>query len=124
MVKMMAQSFSGFQPHELAIFDRDDSRAQNQEGLSAATLKAFRAAFSPGAGSEELQVSMLNHLQTLLNELDGEVTHSLDLYAWVKHNITQATMRAVYGPGNPFADQKVEDAFWQVANGCSCSSLR
>lgn len=120
MVKTMAQSFSGFQAHELAIFDKDVSRTQHLEGLSSATLRSFHAAFSPGAGSEDLQISMLNHLQRLLGELDNRDMHTLDLYAWVKHTVTQASMRAVYGPGNPFTDQNVENAFWQVISRGSC----
>ncbi|KAL8730761.1 MAG: hypothetical protein Q9166_003831 [cf. Caloplaca sp. 2 TL-2023] len=92
----------------------DGSRTQHQEGLSSATLRSFHAAFSPGAGSEDLQISMLNHLEKLLGELNNRDMQTLDLYAWVKHTVTQASMRAVYGPCNPFADQNVEDAFWQV----------
>ena len=108
----MAETLSGFQPHESHVFDRDEARLGREEGLASATLKSFHRAFAPGAGAEELQTSMLTHLKTLLDELEPCHTHKVNVFSWVKHTVTQATMRAVYGPGNPLADQAVEDAFW------------
>ena len=110
----MAESLSGFESHELMVFDRDDTREDHKEGLGAATLRSFHAAFGPGAGSEDLQITMLTHLKSILDEIDSSRTHTLNLYAWVGHTISQATMRAIYGPTNPFADQAIEDAFWYV----------
>ena len=70
-VKRMAEDFSGFKPHELLVFDKDDTRGDLQEGLSAATLKSFHAAFGPGAGPEDLQISMLTNLKSILDEIDS-----------------------------------------------------
>ena len=103
---------AGLEPHKLHVFDRDDARVGYEDGLSVATLKAFRRAFGPGAGSEDLQTSMLNHLKSILDTIDTSRTRKVGLYAWVKHTVTQATMRAIYGPDNPFKEQTVEDAFW------------
>lgn len=61
-----------------------------------ATLKAFRRALRPGAGSEAFQTSMLNHLKSILDNIETSRTNKVDLYAWVKYIVTQATMRAIY----------------------------
>ena len=111
-VKVMAETLSGFQPHESRVFDRDEARLGREERLASATLKSFHRAFALGTGAEELQTSMLTHLKTLLDELGPSHTHKVNLFSWVKHTVTQATMRAVDGPGNPLADQAVEDVFW------------
>ena len=108
----MAESLSGFQPHELIVFDRDDTREDHKEGLGAAPFRSFHAAFGPGTSSEDFQISMLIHLRSILDEINSSRTHTLNLYAWVRHTISQATMKAIYGPTNPFADQAIEDAFW------------
>ena len=84
------------------MFDRDDAWGGHEDGLSVATLKAFRRALGPSAGSEELQTSMLNHIKSILDNIDTSQVNKVDLYAWVKHAVTQATMRAIYGPDNPF----------------------
>ena len=67
----MAESLSGFQPHELIVFDKDDTREDHKEGLGAATLRSFHAAFGPGASSEDFQISMLTHLRSILDEMNS-----------------------------------------------------
>ena len=103
---------AGLERHKLHVFDRDDARVGYEDGLSVATLKDFRRALGPGAGSENFQTSMLNHLKSILDSIDTSRTNKVDLYAWVKHTVTQATMRAIYGPDNPFREQTIEDALW------------
>lgn len=51
--------------------------------------------------------------QDRLNKLfyrDKEI--SVDLWNWVKHEITQSVSASIYGPGNPYEDPKVESGFW------------
>lgn len=111
-VKTVAETMAGLESHKLHVFDRDDVRVGYEDGLALATLKAFHRAFGPGAGSQALQTSMLDHLKSILDEFDSDRIHKVDLYARVKHIVTQATMRAIYGPENPFKEQFIEDAFW------------
>ena len=106
----MAESLSGLKPHELSVFDRDETWEVNKEGLRAATLRSFHAAFGPGTGSEDLQISMLTHLKSILDEINSSRAHTSNLYTWVRHTISQATTRAIYGQTNPFADEAVKNA--------------
>ena len=103
------------EPHKLHVFDRDNTRVDYEDGLSVATLKAFRGALGPGAGSEVFQTSMLNHLKSILDNIETSRTNRVDLYAWIKHTVTQVTMRAIYGPENPFEEQAIEDVFWHAS---------
>ena len=53
-----------------------------------AALKAFRRALGPGAGSEVFQTSMLNHLKSILDNIETSRTNKVDLYAWVKYYLS------------------------------------
>ena len=108
----MAEAMAGLESHKLHVFDRDEARVGHEEGLAAETLRTFHSAMGPGAGSEEFQTSMLDHLMSMLDKIDCTRTNNVDLYAWVKHTVTQATMRAIYGPDNPFKEKTIEEAFW------------
>ena len=70
------------------------------------------SALGPGAGSEDFQTLMLNYLKSILDNINTSQINKVDPYAWVKHTVTQATMRAIYRPDNPFKEQIIEDAFW------------
>lgn len=72
---------AGLEAHKLHVFDRDDARVGYEDGLAVATLKAFRCALGPGAGSEHFQTSMLNHLKSILDEIDCSRTNKVNLYA-------------------------------------------
>lgn len=37
---------------------------------------------------------------------------SIDLWEWVRHEVTQSVSAAMYGPENPYRDPTVESCFW------------
>ena len=49
-----------------------------------------------------------------MNRLRKEGGKRIELIRWVKHELTLAISVCVYGPGNPFRERAVEDAFWYI----------
>ena len=80
-VNTVAETMAVLEPHKLHVFDRDDARVGYEDGPSVATLKAFRRALGPGAGSEICQTSMLNLLKSILDKINSSRTNKVDLYA-------------------------------------------
>lgn len=123
---MMAESLSHFSTPMAQLFDPDPERVDQERraGLGHDTLFEYHRAFGPGAGSEGLQSNMLNELIRLMCVPGDDVTNAVgshrpqqqtrELYAWLKHIITQASMKSIYGPKHPFDDPEVEKAFWYV----------
>jgi hypothetical protein len=119
IVKQMAVSFSEFEPHLAQLFDADDTRAERKSGLAVDTLNSYHRAFGSGAGSENLQIAMLDELMTILNGAEANFEKPQPLYAWIKSTITRAAMKAVYGPRHPFVDPEIENAFWYYLKSVS-----
>lgn len=109
-VKVAAKSLSGLNEEALKHFDKDERRL----GLSLDTVKATEHALHPDHDGAALTLAMLTHLNGILGQASMEKDEPQVLLAWVKHAITQASTRAMYGPLNPFLDKDVEDAFWCV----------
>ena len=82
-------------------------------GLYSESLKGIHAALAPGGGLELMNRTMIENVAASLDSLQTEnKTVRLKLASWLRHEITLATSEAVYGPGNPLRDPKVEDGFW------------
>ena len=109
LVKLAAERLSGLDSEKLKAFDDDEEK--KRDNLSTATLKGIARALSPGPDVDKLNLRMLSSLQSLLNEAKDS-QEPRNLLSWIQHVITQASTDAIYGPANPFADQKTEDAFW------------
>ncbi|MCJ1248352.1 hypothetical protein MMC30_005569 [Trapelia coarctata] len=107
-VKLAAARLSGLGQETLKHFDKDEQRL----GLSLDTVKATEHALHPDRDGASMNLSMLTHLKELLDEASMVKDEPQHLLAWVKHGITQASTRAMYGPLNPFLDKDLEDAFW------------
>lgn len=108
-VKLAAERLSGLDPEKLKAFDND--KKEKGDNLSTATLKGIARALSPGPDVAELNHRMLSSLQTLMDEPQDSPKPRCFL-SWIQHVITRASTDAIYGPANPFADPKTEDAFW------------
>lgn len=107
-VKLAGERLSGLNKEALRNFDKDEERL----GYSLDVVKATEHALHPDRDGGDLNLVMLTHLKGLLDEASTAKNEPQDLLAWVRHAITQASTRAVYGPLNPFLDQDAEDAFW------------
>ena len=77
-------------------------------------LKATQQAMSPQGGVEDMNRAAAEVTSTrldALSKLESE-RKSVDLWAWVQHEVTVATTESVYGPANPYRDERVESGFW------------
>ena len=78
-------------------------------------LKATHQVMMPG---DELDRMIRVACQNVAMALDGFQSSSnasrIDLWQWVRHEITTITTSSVYGPLNPYCDTEVETAFWSV----------
>ena len=107
-VKVAAERLSGLGTDVTKHFDGDEEHP----GLSQEIIRDVERALLHGQEGIDLNLCMIEHLkeyQDDSNISDGKAHYFL---AWIRHIVTQASTRAVYGPLNPIADQEVEDAFW------------
>lgn len=74
--------------------------------------KAIHPAMSPGADLDAMNRDAFQKIAESLQVLRKETPKIIDLFDWVRHEITFATTESVYGPMNPFKDPNIESAFW------------
>ena len=84
------------------------------QGLLLDGLNATHRAMAPGQGFQELLLAASETIVEDLNTLSESVTSNahVDMWQWVKHEVTHATTEGVYGPMNPYRDAAVESGFW------------
>lgn len=85
-------------------------------GLSMDFNKVVYPALSPGKPLEAMYKTIIPQIEASLDKLRGENRKgiTIGLIRWVRHELTVAITDCVYGPGNPFQERAVEDAFWYV----------
>lgn len=67
---------------------------------------------SPGPSLDELDTKAASHLNTSMNTLCAKgASTTVDLFEWASQVIMLATTDAIYGPGNPFKDPAVQEAY-------------
>ena len=74
--------------------------------------KAIHPAVTPGAKLDGMNRVSAEKVLDAVERLIGEGTRTLKLFAWVQKEIMIATTETVYGPMNPFRDEKVREAYW------------
>ena len=69
---------------------------------------------APGQGFQEMLAAACRAIADSLNALPERHTEQMrvDLWQWVKHEVTHAMTECIYGPMNPYRDLAVENAFW------------
>jgi hypothetical protein len=84
------------------------------EDFSYAILfdKAIHPAVTPGPKLDAMNRLSVQKVAEALDTLASQAPTTLRLFEWVKKEITFATTEAVYGPKNPFADAKIQEAYW------------
>jgi hypothetical protein len=93
--------------------------AQQPNTLMMGGLKATHQAMTPLGGIDEMNRVAAMITKMRLDDLASQGSqqsgmHAIDLWEWVKHEITVATTECVYGAKNPYRDPKVESGFWYV----------
>lgn len=74
--------------------------------------KAIHPAMSPGPSLDAMNWAAIQSLAQVLETLAAKAPRVVDLFGWVRHEVSLATSDAVYGPMNPFRDTAIETAFW------------
>lgn len=77
-------------------------------------LKVTQQAMSPQGGVEDMSRAAAEVTARRLDALSKPEGggRNVDLWAWVQHEMTVATTESVYGPANPYRDERVEAGFW------------
>ena len=72
------------------------------------------SSLAPGEDLEQMTNAMLLEASLYLDALDCNTI--LDLFAWMKHMVTLASTKAIYGIENPFDKngERFVEAFWWV----------
>ena len=73
--------------------------------------KAIHSAVTPGVHLDAMNRHAVQKVVQFVEALASQQSQNIKLYDWVRMNISRATTDAVYGPGNPFRDPRVLDAF-------------
>lgn len=83
-------------------------------GLSMDFNKAIYPALSPGKPLEAMYRIIIPQIAASLDKLRDESQRgiTIELSRWIRHELTLAITDAVYGPGNPFKERAVAEAFW------------
>lgn len=84
-------------------------------------IKFLSKVLRPGAGLDGMNQKMLETIVTSLGQSDAALgtSRELDLWKWIRHEMTMATTDATYGPANPYRDPVLENAFWDVSDDAS-----
>ncbi|KAF2261904.1 cytochrome P450, partial [Lojkania enalia] len=88
--------------------------SEGQNTFTIEGLKVMHQVLGPkGGGLAEMDLVSAQVFKARLDDLiTSNQSVSVDLWAWIQHEITFAMTEAVYGPGNPYRDPKVESGFW------------
>ena len=107
-VKMAGRRLSGIDLNEMHAFDTSEKGV----GLARDTIGVVERALGPGPESTRLTQDMLGHLQDFLAKYQFASEQPIQLFSWIRHIITQASTRAIYGEFNPLNDKEFADSFW------------
>ena len=90
-------------------------KGQGDKSLLITGLKATHQAMMPGERVNHMVRVAAQRITSALDKI-GSSNNSgpVDLWHWVRHEITIITTDSVYGPLNPYRRPEVENAFWFV----------
>jgi len=79
-------------------------------GYSITFYKAIHAPLSPGFDLDAMNRVMAQKVAASIDQFRGE--NVVQLFEFIRHEITLATTDSVYGPQNPFKNPVIEESFW------------
>lgn len=104
-----AMSLAGSSNEGKRIATHNINGEDGDYGLSMDFNKVVYPSLSPGKPLEAMYETIIPQIAVSLENLR---TTSIELNRWVRHELTVAITDCVYGPGNPFKERAVEEAFW------------
>jgi hypothetical protein len=98
----------GVGPRGSAIIHTD---MLGDRGYLGTFVPMIHPALSPGAALDAINGSSIELIEKALKRLEGKGRRRVRLWEWIRHEIFVATTEAIYGPGNPFRENGVEEAW-------------
>ncbi|KAF2708582.1 putative cytochrome P450 [Pleomassaria siparia CBS 279.74] len=117
IVAMATQRVSGCSPQGNSIIQYNIDGSQGDRGYVITFFKTMHPALAPGPSLDAMNRIMIQNIAKSADALATSPVNRLNLCKWLRHELTIATTYSVYGPANPMADAKVEDAFWEFEGG-------
>ncbi|KAF2870122.1 cytochrome P450 [Massariosphaeria phaeospora] len=103
-------------PTAIAAQDRTTTTWMN--GTTQSPSHIIYKALLPGKHLDDMNRVMVEMLLQRVDSLVGSGEgYTGGLFEWLKREITVATTEGIYGPGNPYRDAKVRDAYWTYDSG-------
>lgn len=96
----------------MLLENSDPKTGKWDEGYAVSYSKAIHPAMSLGDGLDTLNRAAIRQIAESMQNLRKETPQVVELFTWVRHQVSDCTAEAVYGPLNPFRDSNVEEAFW------------
>ncbi|KAL9122802.1 MAG: hypothetical protein Q9187_000647 [Circinaria calcarea] len=93
------------------------TNVQGEEGeisLFLDGIKFLAKILKPGEGLDHMNRVALQSIAASLAKFEGDGSSRVDLWEWIRHEVTMATTESTYGRMNPYRQEEVETAFWQV----------
>lgn len=78
-------------------------------GYSITFYKAIHTPLSPGPELDAMNRVMAQKVATSIDRLEENI---VNLFEFIRHEITLASTDSVYGPKNPFKTPAIEESFW------------
>lgn len=92
----------------------DSLQGNEDETYVVSYGKAVHLVLSPGANLDAMSRAVFRTISESLENVksESETPIEIELFDWVRREISVATAESVYGPMNPFRYPDVEAAFW------------
>lgn len=74
-------------------------------------VPSIHPGLSPGPGLDALNAAAIQYLSGSLSNLHSSSPTVVELFSWIRDQLTMATTEATYGPKNPFGDSAVRKAW-------------
>ncbi|KUJ19323.1 cytochrome P450 oxidoreductase, partial [Mollisia scopiformis] len=113
-INVMGASEAG---KEMLLQNTDPNEGNLDKSYEAAYSKAIHPVMSLGADLDSMSRAAIKSIADSLNGLARNTPQVLELFDWVRHEVSSSTAESVYGPMNPFRDSAIEAAFWRFGPG-------
>ncbi|ORY01725.1 cytochrome P450 [Clohesyomyces aquaticus] len=99
------------------ILDENMSGEHGEWGYAQTYYKSMHESLSAGGGLDFMNRTMIKVLSNQITTGRFQGGLKVKLFQWTRHEITLATTNTVYGPLNPFKDERAEKTFWDFEHG-------
>lgn len=117
IIAKFSKQISGCSEESCKIIDYNVDGSLGDHGMVINFRNSIHSELAPGPSLDAMNRAMVQDVKRSADTLASKGTQRLNLGIWLRHELTMATTNAVFGPGNPYLNPEIEDAFWQFENG-------